>query len=356
MTDQVNFNELVKSSVDQAVMAHLNPLIQQSLDNLILDQAWLDQVEQRALQHVREKTVGRINNVDFAALLREQVDQALERWRGLLLEKFSSTGITDSATATQLVIQDEAVVVNTALAAVDLVIERDASISGSLRVKDLAITGDINTDNRAWQRLTEVVTDQVSTRIDQEWRDRLVQEILTISRSQGINFKDIRIDGTVVIDKEHIADSVKTSSLEQVGTLRDLTVAGPTQLTNTLAVTPRRVGINTQDPEMALAVWDEEVNVLVGKHAKDGAYIGTGRKQQLNIGTDRKTYLAIDEDGVMTLKKNLRIDRFQLGFTDTTPGFSGTRGDFLLNSDPREGQPFAWVCLGGFKWQVLKAA
>lgn len=356
MTDQINFNDLIKSSVDQAVMSSITPLIQQSLDNLVLDTAWLEKVEVQALQHVREKTVGRINNVDFVALLREQVDLALERWRGILLENFSSTGITDSATTTQLVVQDEAVVVNTALVATDLVIEKNAEVSGALLVKDISITGDINTDNRAWQRLTDVVSEKVSDRINKEWRDQLVQEILDLSRTQGIDFSHVRIDGSMIIDQTHISESVKISSLEQLGTLQSLKVNGNTYLTNTLSVSPRRVGINTQDPEMALAVWDEEVNVLIGKHTKDGAYIGTGRRQQLNIGVDRKTYLAVDENGVMTLKKNLRIDRFQLGFTDTTPGFSGTRGDFLLNSDPRDGQPFAWVCLGGFKWKALKPA
>jgi len=356
MTDQINFNDIIKSSVDQALQVHLNPLIQQALDNLLLDRAWLDQVEQRALQHVSEKTIGKISNVDFGTLLREQLDLALERWRGTLLENFSSPGITDQATATQLVVQDEAVVVNTALAAVDLVIERDAEISGSLRVKDIAVTGDINTDNRAWQRLADTVCDRVYVKLDQTWRDQLVQQILDLSRAQGIDFKNITIDGVEMLAKDRIGDSVRFSSLETVGALKDLRVVGEAKFTDTLTVTSRRVGINTEDPEMALAVWDEEVNVLVGKHAKNGAYVGTGRKQRLNIGVDRKTYLDIDEEGTVTLKNNLRIDRFRLGFTDSAPGFSGTRGDFLLNSDPRDGQPFAWVCLGAFRWQALKTA
>lgn len=356
MTEQIDFNAVIKQAVDQAVVAHITPLILGTLDSLTADADWIEKVERRAQQHVGERVAGKIRNIDLDSLLREQIDAALERWRGRLLENFSSPGITDSASRTQLVIQDQAVVVNTTLAAPDLVVEKEVIVGESLRVKNLAVTGDINTDNRAWQRLAGVISEQVYRQLDDQWRESLTQQILDRAREQGIDFSHVMIDGTVMIEKDRLAESIKTSALKQLGTLDQLTVSGVVSMTNTVQITPRRVGINTDDPEMALSVWDEEVSVLVGKHARDGAYIGTGRRQRLGLGVDRKIQLTIEEDGTVAIKKDLRIDRFRLGFVDSTPGFSGTRGDFLLNSDPRPDQPFAWVCLGGFRWQALKAA
>ena len=38
------------------------------------------------------------------------------------------------------------------------------------------------------------------------------------------------------------------------------------------------------------------------------------------------------------------------------PGWSGTRGDMVFNASPGPDRVFAWVCLGAYKWQVLKSA
>jgi hypothetical protein len=117
----------------------------------------------------------------------------------------------------------------------------------------------------------------------------------------------------------------------------------------------RRIGINTRDPEMALTVWDEEVCVLAGKLSQDLAYIGTGRRQSLALGVNRKHHIMIDVDGLITVQQ-LRIDRWKIGHAAQVPGYSGTRGDFVLNHDPKPEAPFAWICLGGFKWQPLRSA
>jgi hypothetical protein len=114
------------------------------------------------------------------------------------------------------------------------------------------------------------------------------------------------------------------------------------------------VGINTADPEMALSVWDEEVTLVAGKLRQNHAFLGTARQQTLSLGVNRKAWLDIDTDGLVTVK-NFRIDRHRISFATQVPGYSGTRGDIVFNSDPTDGQPFAWVCLGAFRWQPLKA-
>ena len=105
---------------------------------------------------------------------------------------------------------------------------------------------------------------------------------------------------------------------------------------------------------MALSVWDEEIALVAGKLKQNHAYLGTARSQNFSLGVARKPYLEIDTDGLTTVK-NFRIDRHRISFATQVPGYSGTRGDLVFNSDPNDGQPFAWVCLGTFRWQPLKA-
>ena len=38
------------------------------------------------------------------------------------------------------------------------------------------------------------------------------------------------------------------------------------------------------------------------------------------------------------------------------PGWAGTRGDMVFNTNPGPDRVFAWVCLGAHKWQTLKSA
>jgi hypothetical protein len=131
-------------------------------------------------------------------------------------------------------------------------------------------------------------------------------------------------------------------------------VSGAVDLAETVHVRPRRLGINTLDPEMALSVWDEEVAMVAGKLRQNHAFLGTARQQTFSLGVNRKAWLDIDTDGLVSVK-NFRIDRHRISFASQVPGYSGTRGDIVFNSDPNDAQPFAWVCLGAFRWQPLKA-
>jgi hypothetical protein len=102
-------------------------------------------------------------------------------------------------------------------------------------------------------------------------------------------------------------------------------------------------------------VWDEEISILLGKHKNKNAYIGTGRSQALSIGVNREPAIGIDTDGLTTIKK-LQIGVHKISHDTTVPGWSGTKGDVVFNSNPGiNSNVFAWQCLGGFKWKVIRA-
>jgi len=200
-----------------------------------------------------------------------------------------------------------------------------------------------------------VIQNRVEQSLTEEWRKGLVKQVLDLARTEGIDFAEIKIDGVTVISGNALGHRITESNLEKIGTLRDLTVAGNTKLNETLNVNRRRVGINTSDPEMALSVWDEEVSLIAGKIAPQQAFIGTGRMTSLSIGVNRTAYIDIDTEGLVSVKK-LRIGQHRISYEPQVPGYSGTRGDIVFNSDPKPGSAFAWVCLGAFKWQPMKSA
>jgi hypothetical protein len=217
------------------------------------------------------------------------------------------------------------------------------------------VKGVVNTDSKSWNELTNIVADKTVTKLTKDWTKSLVQEVLHLAKVQGIDFESIMLDGAPLIDGNMLNPRITETAIQSVGTLATLTVAGQVRLADdTLATKNKRVGINTADPEMALTVWDEEVSIIAGKLSKNTAYIGTARKQGLSFGINRAQNLQIDIDGTVSLSK-LKIDRWQVGFHTDVPGWSGTRGDFIINSDPKPGSAFAWVCLGAFRWQQLKA-
>jgi hypothetical protein len=132
-------------------------------------------------------------------------------------------------------------------------------------------------------------------------------------------------------------------------------VSGTANLNETLAVHKKRVGINTEEPDMALSLWDEEVAISVGKIKNQTGYIGTTRKQGIAIGVNRTAAVEIDENGLTAVKK-IQVGQHRISHGTEVPNYSGTRGDIVFNANASvDDSVFAWQCLGGFKWKVIRA-
>jgi hypothetical protein len=190
--------------------------------------------------------------------------------------------------------------------------------------------------------------------LDQEWKDRLVEQVAEEIKRNGIKFDNVTIDDQLLVSGNQSARTITHSNIQKVGRLKDLIVEGETNLNETVVVVKKRLGINTEHPDSALNVWDEEVSISAGKYKNQEAYIGTSRDQALNLGINKIPQLTIGTDGVTAVKK-LRVAQYMIGHGTTVPNYSGTKGDIIFNADPMPGQPFAWVCLGNYKWKTLKA-
>jgi hypothetical protein len=244
---------------------------------------------------------------------------------------------------------DETTVVENQLTAANL------DVVGSAIIKDLVVKGSINVDNQSWQSLSSDIASKTLEQLNTSWKETLVQQVSEQIQKNGINFTEINIDGQPLINNNTLSRAITGSNLQTVGTLQSLSVKGEVYLNETAIVKRGRVGINTQEPEMALSVWDEEVSIVAGKHKAKQAYIGTNRDQNMSIGVNRVPYIDIDIDGLTTIKK-LRVGLHKISHDGMVPGYAGTRGDIVFNSNPGPNLVFAWVCLGGHKWQTLKSA
>lgn len=328
--------------------------IEDTLGALSVDPAWVTKIENLILQQSIERVRAKLSAIDLNA----QIESAIVKNRDVMVDAlrrdFRSQGISDHATATQLTVMDGVVVVEKELVSQDLVIERNTTLRGDVLVQgDFAVQGRINVDNKTWQELGQYMGDVTYERIKNDFARELIDTVIAQSK-QGIDIENITVDGSPLISGGILSAGVIKSNLKTVGVLDNLTVSGTASLCDTVSVNAKRVGINTDDPESALSVWDEEVVVNVGKNSRNTGFVGTGRKQNLILGTNRQNHVEIDIDGVTTIQK-LRIGRNNISWATEVPGYSGTKGDVVFNINAGGDNPFAWICLGAFRWQAIRA-
>lgn len=337
--------ESIKNAVDQAVAK----TIQNNINELSRDAQWLDRIEQLINQAVAYQTIAKLGSIDINTIINQRVDENVDRFLEKLRENFSTKGIVDQATETQLTVMDEATVFENDLVANNLEVANGAVIN------HLVVKGSINTDNTSWDDLATSIKERTLKQFVTEFQEKMIQDVAVFIKNSGIDSSQIRFGGQVLAEDNRLSSSITDTNIQKVGILRNLTVASTTNLNETVTVHRKRVGINTEEPEMALSIWDEEVSLNIGKTKLNQAYIGTGRAQGISIGTNRVGHIDITADGLTQIKK-LQVGLHKIGHASEVPGWSGTKGDIIFNSSPGNDRVFAWVCLGAYKWQPLKSS
>jgi hypothetical protein len=338
-------SSLVQKTVDSAVENNITALV----DQICADPDWTARVEKLINQTTAEETMSRLSSIDIGPIIKQRVDENMKLFTNSLVENFTSTGISDQATKCELVIMDDAVVIESSL------VTNNIETKDTLQVQNLVVTGSVNTDNESWTALATEISQQTLNQITTEWNNSLVDQVVNQIQEQGIDFEQILVGGKKVIDGNQLSSAITSSNLQSVGILKNLSVNGEATFNNTLSVLNQRIGINTDSPEKALSVWDEEVSVVIGKHKMNQAYIGTNREQGITIGVNRDPQIEISSEGLTRIKQ-LQVGLHKISHAPQVPGWSGTRGDIVFNSNPGADRVFAWVCLGAYKWQTLKTA
>lgn len=343
----------IKSFVDQdkirsSIETSIEQLISTAIDELLLNDEWIASIEQLAQQQMLDRVTKSLNSINLDAEVARQVEKSFSKWHNTLLTDFRTTGIVDRAEEVELDIANQQVNITNSLST------PVAEITDTATVRNLIVTGTINTDNRSWNELAQRASELAIENATDEWRQSLINQVLETAKTTGIDFDTITINGAPLVEDGVLNKSIKHSKLTSVGTLRNLDIENQLHVGDqAFTVKNNRIGINTFAPDMTVTLWDDEVSMRIGKLKKTTGYIGTGSNQDLVLGIDKDPYISLIADKNLVSVNNLRIDRWRIAFESTIPGWSGTRGDVVFNKDPKPDSPFAWQCLGGFKWEAI---
>lgn len=264
--------------------------------------------------------------------------------KGGIIENFGSTGIEDRATKVTLTLLDHASVFENTVFAPKLEVKGDLTIEGLVTFK-----GDIATDSPAFNTLIAHSTLKVKEELNEELFQGFSNTIHKNLLEQGLDLDRITQGGREVIKGSQLGYHITDSNLQRLGVVVDLQTKGENLLSDTLYVTGRRVGINTIDPSAPLAVWDEEVEMVVAKRKQDTGYIGTSRYQRVVLGSNNKENITLNTDGSVEIEE-LSIGNIPMTSAAVTPNYEGRTGQIVWNESPSAGGAVGWVCLGATRW------
>ena len=148
--DPVTVKQMVDHAVEQNIMTAIQALSQ--------DPAWLEKIERQISQTMVDKIIAQLSATDITPIIKQHVNENMAVFRKDILEKFSSSGIDDQATACQLTVMDGVVVVEDQLTA------KDINVVNAATIRDLVVTGSVNIDNSSWIQLAQGISDQTLER------------------------------------------------------------------------------------------------------------------------------------------------------------------------------------------------
>jgi hypothetical protein len=333
--------------------------------------AIIDNISVTAQRLVNEVITTKINSIDFdgaiASALASVIDHRLKEFdfpensikstaieqigtisgdtiRGGIIREFGSTGIDDRATDCRVTIMDDVTVVENNLLTKDLTVKGDTVFEGNL-----SLNGTIVETSPGFITVVNAATEQLQQNLNDELFMKFSRHLYTEIHQHGLDLSHIKLNGKDLVTDNRLGDAILESKLQKVGVLQDLMVRGETLLHNTLYTASNRVGINTMEPNSALSIWDEEIDLNIGKLQKGVAQISSNRDQLLVIGTNGKKNLVLNTDGSVTMPK-LQLGTTSISTAGSPPSSDAEKGSIVFNSNPSVGGPMGWVSLGQARW------
>jgi hypothetical protein len=350
-SDRILEKRIDSNMVRDMVYEHVKAPIEAEVNELLESNINISNIIEAQVVNMFSKRLSvKFDNIDIDTMVNDKVNTLFNSYISI------TRGISNTAKQTELTVMDDIVIVEN-----ELLVNRINSPGGittdsNLHVKgNMTIEGDINTDAKGWDSLTNKIEKSVLSKFENQAIEQLGNAVLEYAKTDGIDFASITVNGKELVNESSLGKTVVSSNLQTLGQLNNLNVKGEAEVNDTLFVVNKRIGINTSEPSMALSVWDEEVSIVAGKLKEQNAYIGTASSQTLSIGINKRSEITILEDGLVSINR-LRIGRNRLKYETDLPGYQGVKGDITFNTNvSKENLVFAWVCLGGHKWLPLKA-
>lgn len=264
--------------------------------------------------------------------------------KGGIIEKFGSTGIEDLASGVQMTLMDQATAFEGPVWAPEFKATSNVTVGGKL-----IISGEIDTTAPGFDKFVQATSTAVKNSLDQNLFASYSSIIFDKIRREGIALDKITQDGKEVVVGNKLGYHIVDTNIQRLGMVKDLQTQGENYLSQTLYVTKGRMGVNTMDPSAVLSVWDEEVEISLGKYSQNTGSINTPRNQTLVLGANGKNNLTLNTDGSVEVE-SLTIGSVLMTSAVTIPNYSGITGQIVWNQAPHPGAAIGWVCLGGNRW------
>lgn len=264
--------------------------------------------------------------------------------KGGIIRDFASTGIDDKSSGIQVTVLDSHTVIENHLLSNDITINRTAKFNG-----DIELNGTITESSPGFVTIVNASRDSVIAELNDEFFASYGRLVFEEIKNNGIDLSKVTLNGQEILRDNRLSSGITGSNLQSVGVLNDLQVKGETLIYNTLYTQLNRVGINTLEPNSALSIWDEEVDINFGKKQQGVAFIGSNRDQMLILGTNGKTNAILTQDGAVGVSK-LLLGNMSFGSADRPPAYDAPKATVVFNANPSIGGPLGWVSLGNARW------
>lgn len=311
---------------------------------------------------------------------------------GGVITKFQSTGIKDSSSRLIVLVNDKGIVTDN-IDVENLVGNTNAlgdlTVSGTITAQRLHVnefTADVHNERDSslefrhsqensienkgilWSGLDYTKQFVFKTNPSRFWSS----ESIDIHKNSSLMF-----DGITALTKTELGPSVKTSKLQEVGTLKNLQVAGNLTIDEFVFWKSdfNRLGIGTSDPNGLVSVAGVSSEFIIDEDT-NGFKIGTWTNNELSLVTDDTTRIHISPQGNITLgtkgsKENkisihgrvgigvnnvstdvllevngpvkIQNKKFDVGSSYPTEGNYNV-GDIIWNNSPAPGNFVGWIC------------
>jgi hypothetical protein len=325
------------------------------------------------------------NSIDYKEISKKLPFRSLtgDHINGGTITNFASSGIIDTALKPQLTINDQGVHVSS------LTIDRieNLTVSNLLKVKILEVD-EIRADIKFEKNTPITFSGDTIDGKGLLWVGKTgTKQLIFASKpdrffsSEDIDLakgKSILTNGIRLFTDNELGPTITKSNLKQVGRLNGLIVDGDVsigQYLNFSNVT-NRLGLGTEEPNAAVSIVEDGVEVVIGTSDFSKGIIGTYASHQFDIVTDNTSRISIGTGGDIVLGNPLtgpiklsvlgamninvnspdhRVDlqvRGAIKFNNNVH-LSGdsypldglfSNGDIVWNTAPQPGKFVGWVC------------
>ena len=260
-------------------------------------------------------------NLDGAQLPAAKIDSGI-------VAQFNSTGISDTASKTQLVVTDDGIVTTNNITAENLLIDDNAFFKNITVDGNFSIAGlDIFVKSIANETAAIYATQSDRRDID-------------------ISGRNIVYGDRMILNSDTLGPQIINSNIRRLGNLQELSVEGQAIIHETLVVTNNKVGINTESASGALSVWDEDAEFTLVKHSPKTMYAGSTRITDIILGSNNQEQIGLKTNGVIELNGPVRFGGLLIRIVDRIPEQIGEPGEIAIIRDGTA----IYRCLGQNSW------